>query len=259
MDRIKIAFFDIDGTILEFEHTEITQKMRETLLGLQKNGIIICIATGRAPISLPHFSGVDFDAYLTFNGSYCYNKQGAIFDNPIPKDEVRRLVDNAAAMGRPVSIATKERLAANGIDDDLVAYYGFAKLNVDIADNFDEIIDTEDVHQIMLGCTMEERPKLLKDVKHAKITAWWDRAVDVIPANGGKGVGVEAMLQYYGFDKSEAMAFGDGDNDIEMLEAVGHGIAMANGSDNVKAIANDICGDVAEDGIYHYCKMHNLI
>lgn len=162
-------------------------------------------------------------------------------------------------MGRPVSIATKERLAANGIDDDLVAYYGFAKLNVDIADNFDEIIDTEDVHQIMLGCTMEESPKLLKDVKHAKITAWWDRAVDVIPANGGKGVGVEAMLQYYGFDKSEAMAFGDGDNDIEMLEAVGHGIAMANGSDNVKAIANDICGDVAEDGIYHYCKMHNLI
>lgn len=92
MEHIKIAFFDIDGTILQFEHTEITQKMRETLLGLQKNGIIICIATGRAPISLPHFSGVDFDAYLTFNGSYCYNKQVAIFDNPIPKDEVRRLV-----------------------------------------------------------------------------------------------------------------------------------------------------------------------
>lgn len=69
MDKIKIAFFDIDGTILEFEHKEITDKMRETLNQLQKNGIIICIATGRAPLTLPHFDGVDFDAYLTFNGS----------------------------------------------------------------------------------------------------------------------------------------------------------------------------------------------
>ena len=156
-------------------------------------------------------------------------------------------------------MATKGRLAANGKDDDLVTYYRFAKLEVDIADDFDEIVATEDVHQVMLGCTMEERPKLLKDVEHAKITAWWDCAVDVIPANGGKGVGVEAMLKYYGFDKSEAIAFGDGDNDIEMLEAVGHGVAMGNASDNVKAIADDLCGDVAEDGIYHYCKEHNLI
>lgn len=259
MEHIKIAFFDIDGTILPFEYPEITERMRDTLHQLQKNGIIICIATGRAPVSLPHFSGVDFDAFLTFNGSYCYNKQGAIFDHPIPKEEVRRLVDNAAAMGRPVSVATKGRLAANGKDDDLVTYYRFAKLEVDIADDFDEIVATEDVYQVMLGCTMEERPKLLKDVEHAKITAWWDCAVDVIPANGGKGVGVEAMLKYYGFDKSEAIAFGDGDNDIEMLEAVGHGVAMGNASDNVKAIADDLCGDVAEDGIYHYCKEHNLI
>lgn len=259
MEHIKIAFFDIDGTILQFEHREITERMCDTLHQLQKKGIIICIATGRAPVSLPHFSGVEFDAFLTFNGSYCYNKQGAIFDNPIPKEEVRRLVDNAAAMGRPVSVATKERLAANGRDDDLVEYYRFAKLNVDIADDFDEIIAAEEVHQIMLGCTMEERPKLLAGVEGAKITAWWERAVDVIPSNGGKGVGVEAMLNYYGFDRSEAIAFGDGDNDIEMLETVGCGVAMGNASDNVKAIADDVCGDVADDGIYHYCKMHQLI
>lgn len=100
MDKIKIAFFDIDGTILEFEHKEITHKMRETLNQLQKNGIIICIATGRAPLTLPHFDGVDFDAYLTFNGSYCYNRKEAIFDNPIPKEDVHKLIANATDMGR---------------------------------------------------------------------------------------------------------------------------------------------------------------
>ncbi len=45
------------------------------------------------------------------------------------------------------------------------------------------------------------------------------------------------MLAYYGLDKSEAIAFGDGNNDIEMLEAVGWGLAMANASDELKAIA----------------------
>ena len=78
-------------------------------------------------------------------------------------------------------------------------------------------------------------------------------------ADGGKGVGVSKMLEYYGFDKSEAIAFGDGNNDIALLEAVGHGVAMEKGSDELKAVADDVCGDVAEDGIYYYCKKHKLI
>ena len=55
------------------------------------------------------------------------------------------------------------------------------------------------------------------------------------------------------------MAFGDGNNDIEMLEAVGTGVAMANASPRLKEIAADICGHVADDGIYHYCMEHQLI
>ena len=55
------------------------------------------------------------------------------------------------------------------------------------------------------------------------------------------------------------MAFGDGNNDIEMLEAVGIGVAMANASDELKNVADEICGDVSEDGVYHYCVEQGLI
>lgn len=55
------------------------------------------------------------------------------------------------------------------------------------------------------------------------------------------------------------MAFGDGNNDIEMLEAVGRGVAMKNASLELKSIADDICDDVANDGIYSYCKAIGLI
>ena len=58
------------------------------------------------------------------------------------------------------------------------------------------------------------------------------------------------ILDYYQLTKEEAMAFGDGNNDIEMLEAVGRGVAMKNASLELKSIADDICDDVANDGIY---------
>ena len=68
-----------------------------------------------------------------------------------------------------------------------------------------------------------------------------------------KGIGINKVLEYYGIDKSQAMAFGDGNNDI------GHPIAMGNASDDLKAISEQICGHVAEDGIYYFCKENNLI
>ena len=74
-----------------------------------------------------------------------------------------------------------------------------------------------------------------------------------------KGIGVNKVLEYYGIEKSQSMAFGDGNNDIEMLKAVGNGIAMGNASDDLKAISEQICGHVAEDGIYYFCKENNLI
>ena len=115
------------------------------------------------------------------------------------------------------------------------------------------------VYQIMLGSRKEEYPLLMKDVKNAKITAWWDRAVDIIPSDAGKGVGVEKILEYYHLDRSQALAFGDGCNDIEMLQTVGLGVAMGNASEEVKKAADTVCGNVAEDGIYYFCVSHGLI
>lgn len=80
-----------------------------------------------------------------------------------------------------------------------------------------------------------------------------------IPLNSGKGNAVAAVLRHYGFSKDEAIAFGDGHNDIEMLEAVGIGVAMGNAKDEVKAKADFVCQSVENDGIYHYCVENKLI
>lgn len=258
MEKIKIIFFDIDGTLIDMRTKRISEKMLETLIRLKQQGILLCIATGRSPVSLPHFEGVEFDAFLTFNGSYCFNKHQTIFSNPIPAEDVQTIIRNAAAIGRPVSLATRERLAANGQDADLREYYSFAHLELETAEDFEEVA-AEEIYQVMLGCVEAEYPAVMKDVHHAKIAAWWDRAVDIIPSDGGKGIGVEKILEYYQLDRSQALAFGDGNNDIEMLQAVGTGVAMENASPQLKAAADAVCGHVAQDGIYHYCIRRGLI
>ena len=99
----------------------------------------------------------------------------------------------------------------------------------------------------------------MQGVTGVKLAVSWERAADVIPIFSGKGTSIEKVLRHFHLDASQAMAFGDSYNDIEMLQAVGTGVAMGNAADRLKEIADDICGHVSEDGIYHYCLQHGLI
>lgn len=259
MDNIKIIFFDIDGTLIDIHSRQITEKMLETLNRLKEKGIILCLSTGRGPLTLPSFEGWEPDAFLTFNGSYCYNRQQVIYRNPISTEDVKKIIQNAASISRPVSIAATDRIVANGTDEDLTDYFAIARLKVDISEDFEDVVEHKEMFQIMSGGRESEYPALLQGVSRAKVAAWWDRALDIVPADSGKGAGVNKVLEFYHLDQSEALAFGDGNNDIEMFQAVGTGVAMENASDSLKAVAQDVCGHVAKDGIYHYCMLHGLI
>lgn len=255
---IKIAFFDIDGTLVDFDTHHISEKTLETLKRLHEKGILLCLATGRSPLALPHFQDIEFDLFLTFNGSYCFDKNHALFSNSIPHTDILTVIRNATAINRPVCVATKDSLPANGTDQDLADYFHFSNLDVNVVSNFDEYLD-EDIYQVMLGCYASEYSSVMKDVKDAKIAAWWNRAIDIIPANGGKGIAIESILKQLHLKKEEAIAFGDGMNDVEMLQAVGVGVAMGNACEQLKQVANEVCGSVGEDGVYYYCLKEGLI
>ena len=111
----------------------------------------------------------------------------------------------------------------------------------------------------MLCCIKSEYDDILKGTTDVEITAWWDKAVDIIPSSSGKGKAVNNILAYYGFSKDESIAFGDGNNDIEMLKAVGTGVAMENSNNDVKAAADVVCKSVEDDGVYYYLVENEII
>lgn len=106
MEHVKIAFFDIDGTLIDMDTKVMSEKMLYTLQQLKADGVIICLATGRSPVGLPRLKDITFDAYLTFNGSYCYTKNEKIYSNPLLPEDVNTIIDNAKKKHRPAVIAT---------------------------------------------------------------------------------------------------------------------------------------------------------
>ena len=258
MNPVKIIFFDIDGTLVDSATGRIPAKTYETLHRLRENGILLCIATGRSPYVIPKFENFQFDAYCTFNGSLCYTQDKQIHSTPLSARDVSIVLKNAAAISRPVAVATGEQMAANGIDQDLTDYYLLADLTLTVADDFDAVRQG-DVYQMMLGCRPSDHAAILQGTTGAKIAVSWPRAADVIPVSSGKGTAIAKILKHFNQDASQAMAFGDGYNDQEMLQVVGTGVAMGNAPEPLKEIADDVCGPVSEDGIYHYCLRHGLI
>ncbi len=258
MKEIKIAFFDIDGTLLKMGEAEMTENTKKALHLLRQKGIKICLATGRPLINIPPFEEIEFDGVLAFNGSFSTVKSEVITRCPIPEGDLRKIIENAEAMGRPVAIATADKIVANGSDKNLEDYFAIAHKKVVVSEAFDRLIK-EDVYQVMIGCDLEERKRILDGTKDAKQVAWWDRAIDIIPRKGGKGTAIEELLAYYHFSKDEAIAFGDGVNDIDMLQAVGTGVAMGNASEEVKEMADEVCEEVEKDGVFHYLKMKKII
>ena len=81
----------------------------------------------------------------------------------------------------------------------------------------------------------------------------------LFPKQVGKQRLFKLFQNNFGYQKEELMAFGDGHNDIEMLDVVGYPIVMENGSDEVKQHACYICDDVEKEGILKELKHFNLI
>ena len=255
---IKIAFFDVDGTLLNMGSKELTDKTVYALKELRRNHVLLCMATGRGYLSVPHFEGIAFDVLLTFNGSYVKAGEKIIFKNPLEQDDKNRIIENLKNMNRAIAISNEAVVVTNGTDPDLEQYFAFGNEEMIISEKFNDI-SREDIYQIMCSCTKDEYEEILEGTKRAQITSWWDRAADIIPSNSGKGIAVMDVLDYYGISREKSIAFGDGKNDIEMLRAVGIGVAMGNSCTEVKDSADESCLSVEEDGIYHYFLERNMI
>ena len=116
-----------------------------------------------------------------------------------------------------------------------------------------------DIYQLIAYIDEVDEQHLMNQLPHYKAVRWNALGIDILPKNSGKIIGTQETLNHFKIDVNECIAFGDGENDIDMLQLVGVGVAMDNAHPNVKAIADDFCFSVDDDGIYHYLKAKQII
>lgn len=246
---IKIAFFDIDGTVLDFGSVRMNPPVLYALRELRKGGIRCFAATGRPPYFLSEEIMLHFDGALCFNGGLCYDKSGVISRNPMNKQDVLRVIANAASHKHPVTVTTDREYGSNGFDPLLEAYLGISEHTSQVTDRFDSFLE-EDIYQMMIAAPKEEDAALLDGTRFVKSARWWDEGADIIPRDGGKAMGIAQVLRHYGLKREECIAFGDGGNDLDMIRYAGVGVAMGNAGEELKAEADYVTDSCADDGVY---------
>ena len=257
---IKAVFFDIDGTLLSHKTNSVPDSARRALAQLREKGILTFIATGRHISMLQQMQpleGLRFDGIVSLNGQYCCNDQGLIYHCPIAKNDIAALLDFLKENPHPCILVEEDRMYIN-FHNDLVEKVQ-AAIHTDMPATGDMNRGyTQPIYQAILYMSEEDQRKL-PPMPGIRLTSWTLGGADVIPANGGKAAGIAKVLEHYGIDKAETMAFGDGHNDVDMFSAVGTAVAMGNACSEAKAAAHHITDPVDEDGIYNALKHFGIL
>jgi len=257
--KYKAIFFDLDGTLTSLATHQIPESAREALRLAKERGVKVFLATGRHPLLLNEAAkALPFDAYLTTNGQYCYNDQGVIHRKYIPARDKTALVECLKQNPCSLMFLTEHELYLNTEDERVQSGLELLDLpRLPVKDPTSCL--TQDLFALLLfGNEQIERP-ILEAMPGCQTVRWTPVFTDLIPKGGGKAVGVDALLRYYGISPGESIAFGDAHNDIAMLAHVGLGIAMAGAAPEVKAAASHVTDAPESDGIYNALKKFGVI
>ncbi len=255
---IKAIFFDVDGTILSHKSKQVPKSTREALDLLKEKGIKRVLATGRhiSEIDYLPLNDIKFDGYLTLNGQLCLDaNRNVIFSQPISKKSKEIIVKMFNEKRIPILLLEKEKMYINYNDE----YVEFAQKAISTPLPTVGTYQGEDIYQVIGFVSEKQQDEVFSILDDCEITRWNKFGCDIIASGGGKAKGIAQYLTTYGIDRKESMAFGDGENDIEMLNYVQIGIAMANGEEIVKENAEYVTDSVDDDGIMKALKQFKIL
>ena len=117
------------------------------------------------------------------------------------------------------------------------------------AEDVAALIQHEDIYQLSAFLPPEKEAEFLRRCPGCLAVRWEDDFCDILPAGGGKPNGLAHTLAHQGLTREQSIAFGDGGNDVTMLEYAGIGVAMGTACDAAKAAADYVTDDITADGL----------
>lgn len=257
----KIVFFDIDGTLLTSTH-EIPESTSRSIEELRNRQVIPAIASGRTPFNIePILKATGIESYIVYNGALVIHKNKVLHRILLEPASVQSLREMALANHDAVIWNEERHFSIHSLDPAYAAviretYLSGWDLRYERVD-----YDPTCVFQVELFCKDDEVEAYQQAFPSLNFYPWMSRknAFNVVSKDISKVNGIETCLQFFHIDKSESIAFGDGENDMEMLSFVGRGVAMGNASERLKANSDMVTQHVDEHGILTGLKKLRVI
>jgi len=246
----KLIALDLDGTLLD-DFGIVPEANKEYIRKAMDCGVQVALCSGRSYISLARFEnmlGLDKPGCygICFNGGIVYdafNKE-IISDIRMSREvalELAKLIKSLAeGLELGLAIYTGDDLYVEHASEDINSYASKSRIELTVLESFSEI--TQDVTKLVA-----KGENSLLQVLYGKMLGLVDgrcqmfftatNLLEFIPLESGKGRGLHILAEKLGIPINETMAVGDQVNDIDMIQAAGLGVAVANAVDEVKAVA----------------------
>ena len=255
---VKAVFFDVDGTLIDHTTGRVPESTLESLEALRRKGILIALATGRHVTEFEYLPirDIDFDGYVIDNGQICLDREkNLLWGAPLSPESSAELVRIFRGKSLPLILVESNRMYINFVDDTV------RNALADISSPPPPVEEYQGgpLYQATSFLTHDQAAQLARRLPGAKITWWHPKGIDIIPQGGSKSIGIQRFLDVFHISVEETMAFGDGENDMEMLDYVGLGVAMGNAPEKVKQAADYVTLPVDQGGIHHALRHFGLI
>lgn len=152
-----------------------------------------------------------------------------------------------------------EEFSMNGVTETEILRALKETLSLNDYPETNPLLHNQEVFLLCLLANDEAVDKYIRKLPHLTFKRWHPYVLNVLKEDVSKSLAIMKTLEFFGIDKSEAIAFGDGENDIDMLELVGIGIAMGNANETLKNVADFVTKKSSEDGIEYALKKFEII
>lgn len=259
--KYKLLFLDIDGTILQPDHT-YTSSTKEAIVQSKSQGIEVFIATGRPIHEVKDLANeLKVDSFIGNNGAYAVYKNKTILDEPLNGNQVKGFLETAKENNHEMVLYTSEKNYYTTLDHPLVKYFNetFQLKNNTL---FTEAVIDQIIGITVMNVTPSQKVlyELDENIRLAQVNSPGnEHAYDILRIDMNKGEAVKKVLKHLNVEKEQSIAFGDGLNDVEMLQAVGEGFAMGNSHPDLFQYAKHKTTSVTDSGIFNGLKTLGLV
>ena len=257
------VFFDIDGTIWDFE-SKIPASTMKAVKQLQENGHYAFLCSGRSRVNTraKELTDMEFDGVIAGCGTYVEYQNKVIEQSLLSWEEICRVMDimkreNIAAMYEG---AEKLYVDNEAFGNDSYIAFLWEELGNECCD-ISAMTEDSKVNKMCIDFKNSTRERVLECFAEDYDVVFhvFGSVGELIPKGYSKARGIERMCRELGIDRENTYAFGDSANDIQMLQYVKYGVAMGNASQDAKEAADYVTSNMKEDGIWNGLKHFGLI